>query len=178
MGMARLRRHISHQKDMQNRLTALARQALKINDTARFRQVGRQLLWTQQDILRWEKYVLSLELLSARRDQAKSAVEVLQAVKTMSESLTDLSAPEKVASLQLELEKGLAQATTLDERMGIMMEMMDSALESDMNVDDSALADLESSLLEKISAEEKVDFDGEIEAGLENIRRELEAGKK
>jgi hypothetical protein len=178
LGMTRLRRHIAHQKDMQNRLTALARQALKINDQAHFRQVGKQLLWTQNDILRWEKYVLSLELLAARRDQARSAVDVVQAVKAMSESLADLAGPEQVATLQVELEKGLARATTMDERMEVMMEMMDSALGANTNMDESALADLEASLTEKIAAEEKARFDGEIEDGLQTIRRELEDEKK
>ena len=79
MGKARVRRHIAHQKDMLRRLTAFAKQALKINDEARFRQVGRQLLWTQQDVTRWEKYLLSLELLEARRDQVKSSVDIRQA---------------------------------------------------------------------------------------------------
>ena len=178
LGMTRLRRHIAHQKEMQNRLTSLAKQALKINDEAHFRQVGKQLLWTQQDILRWEKYVLSLELLAARRDQARSAVDVLQSIKAMTESLADLAGPEQVANLQAELEKGLARATTMDERMEVMMEMMDSALGATVNVDESALADLEASLSEKIAAEEKARFDDEIEEGLQNIRRELDDGKK
>jgi len=178
LGKTRVRRHIAHQKDMVQRLTAFAKQALKINDEARFRQVGKQLLWTQQDILRWEKYVLSLELLESRRDQVKSSVEILQAVKAMSESLADIAGPEQVANLQLELEKGLARASSLDERMAIMMEVMDSTLGTDMVVDETALADLESSLAEKVASEEMAAFDSEIEAGLRDIRREFEDEKK
>ena len=178
MGKARVKRHIAHQKEMTRRLTSFAKQALKINDEARFRQVGRQLLWTQQDIVRWEKYVLTLELLDARRDQVKSSVEILQAVKAMSESLNELAAPEQLASLQLELEKGLARATSIDERMEIMMESMDTAINADVPVDEAALSSLENDLSEKLAGEESAEFDSQIEDGLRAIRRELEQDKK
>jgi len=178
LGKTRLKRHITHQNDMQRRLTSLAKQALQINDETRFRMVGKQLLWTQQDITRWEKYLLSLELLEARREQVKSSIELIQAVKAMSDSMADLSSPEKIADLQIELEKGLARASNLDERMEIMMEMMDSALEDGISVDESALADLETVLSEKVANEESAKFDREIEDGLRNIRKALEDEKK
>ena len=178
MGEARVRRHIAHQKDMVHRLTGIARQALKINDEARFRQVGKQLLWTQQDVNRWEKYLLSLELLEARRDQVKSSVEMLKAVKAMGESLADLTSPEQITSLQVEMEKALARATSLDERMEIMMEAMDTTLGADVQVDDGALEKLQASLSEGVSGEEAAEFDSQIETGLREIRRQLEDDKK
>ena len=178
VGKTRLKRHITHQNDMLLRLTALAKQALQINDETRFRMVGKQLLWTQKDIVRWEKYLLSLELLEARREQVKSSIDLIQAVKAMSDSMSDLSGPEKIADLQLELEKGLAKASSLDERMEIMMEMMDSALGADIPVDESALADLETDLSEKVASEESVKFDREIEDGLRSIRKALEEERK
>ena len=178
MGETRVRRHIAHQKEMVHRLTGIARQALKINDEARFRQVGKQLLWTQQDVNRWEKYLLSLELLEARRDQVKSSVEILKAVKAMGESLADLTSPEQVTSLQVEMEKALARATSLDERMEIMMEAMDTTLGADVQVDEGALEKLQESLSERVSGEEAAEFDSQIETGLREIRRQLENEKK
>ena len=178
MGMTRIRRHISQQKEMVRRLTGLAKQSLKINDEARFRQIGKQLLQTRQDILRWEKYVLSLEMLSARRDQVKASVDVLQAVKAMSESFADLAGPEKLTDLHLELEKGLAQAGSLDERLEIMMDMMDSAMGGESLVDEGALKDLESSLSESVAGEESSAFEKQIEDGLRSIRKEMEDEKK
>ena len=178
MGETRVRRHIAHQKDMVHRLTGIARQALKINDEARFRQVGKQLLWTQQDVNRWEKYLLSLELLEARRDQVKSSVEMLKAVKAMGESLADLTSPEQITSLQVEMEKALARATSLDERMEIMMEAMDTTLGADVQVDEGALEKLQASLSEGVSGEEAAEFDSQIQTGLREIRRQLEDDKK
>lgn len=174
MGKARLQRHIQKQKKMAVRLRSFAKRALAINDEARFRQVGRQLLWTQNDIRRWEKYLLSLEILQARRDQAKSSVELMKAIKAMSESMAEMTGPEDMAELQRELETGLARASTLDERMAVMMEVMDSTISADTLVEEDRLADLESDLSADIAREEASEFDREIEEGLRQIRKELE----
>ncbi len=178
MGMTRTRRHISQQKEMVHRLTALAKQALKINDEARFRQIGKQLLQTKQDITRWEKYMLSLEMLSARRDQVKASMDILQTVKAMSASITEMAGPGQLTDLHLELEKGLAQAGSMDERLEIMMEMMGSAVGRESGVDDDALKDLETALSETVAGEEASSFEKQIEDGLRSIRKELEDEKK
>lgn len=174
MGKARLQRHIQKQKKMAVRLRSFAKRALAINDEARFRQVGRQLLWTQKDIQRWEKYLLSLEILQARRDQAKASVELIQAIKAMSESMAEMTGPQNMAELQRELETGLARASSLDERMAVMMEVMDASVSADTLVDEGQLADLEADLTEDIVREEGSEFDREIEEGLRQIRNELE----
>lgn len=174
MGRTKLQRHIQNQKKMALRLRGLAKRALAINDEARFRQVGRQLIWTQSDIQRWEQYLISFELLQARRDQAKASVELIKAIKATSESLAALTGPQNVAELQRELETGLAQASSLDERMAIMMDLMDSTLASDMVVEEDRLEDLEANLTDEVIREEASDFDREIEEGLRKIRKELE----
>jgi hypothetical protein len=174
MGKVRLQRHIARQKKMASRLKNLAKRALSLNDEARFRQVGRQLLWTRGDIQRWEQYLLSLEILETRRDQVKASVELIHSVKAMSESLANVSVPGEISELQRELEQGLARATSLEERMAVMMEAMDATLSAEVLVDGDALTNLEAGLVEEVAAEEAAAFDREIEEGLRKIRREFE----
>ena len=174
MGRARLQRHIQNQKKMALKLLALAKRALALNDEARFRQIGRQLLWTQQDLQRWEQYLLSLELLQARRDQSRASLELLNAIKAMSESMNAMAGSQNVGELQRELEQGLARAANLDERMALMMEMMDSTLAADTQVDESALDGLQANLTEEVVSEETSAFDRNIEEGLQRIRKQLE----
>lgn len=174
MGRARLQRHIQNQKKMALKLRSLAKRALALNDEARFRQIGRQLLWTQQDMQRWEQYLLSLELLQARRDQSRASVELLNAIKAMSESMSAMAGPQNVAELQRELEQSLARAGNLDERMAMMMEMMDATLAADVQVDEGALEGLQTHLTNEVVRAETSSFDQEIEAGLRRIRKQLE----
>ena len=174
MGKTRLKRHIAKQKQMSLQLRRLAKRALEINDQARFRQAGRQLLWTQRDLRRWEKYLLSLELLEARRDQVKTSVELIQSIKAMSESLNELAEPGQIGELQRELEVGLARASNLEERMAVMLDVMDSTLSADMLIEEEGLTALEEGLSEEVAGEEAAAFDREIEEGLRQIRKELE----
>ena len=178
MGKTRLKRHLANQKNMVIRLKALAKRALSLNNETKFRQVGRQLLWTQQDIQRWEQYLLSLEVLEARRDQARASVDLIKSVKAMSDSLSELAAPGQMSELQHDLEEGLACASSLEERMAVMMDVMDSTLTADMVVDESALTDLEDGLTDEIAQQEAAMFDEEIEASLSKIRDELESKGK
>jgi hypothetical protein len=173
MTKANLRRHIQHQKEMSRRLRDLAKRALALNDQPRFKQTGKQLLWTRTDIQRWEQYLLSLEILEARRDQMRASVDLLGSIKSMTESLAEAAGPKQVVELQRELEQGLARAASLEERMDVMMELLDSTLASDMPADDGMLRDLEEQLTTEVAAEETADFDREIEDGLAKIRSEL-----
>jgi hypothetical protein len=58
--------------------------------------------------------------------------------------------------------------------MEIMMEMMDSTLSADLQVDESALEKMEAGLVEEVAGQEAAAFDREIEDGLRKIRAELE----
>jgi len=174
MGKTRLKRHIAKQKQMYMRLRRLAKRALEINDQARFRQAGRQLLWTQRDLERWEKYLLSLELLEARRDQVKASVELIQSINAMSESLNELAEPQRIGELQRDLEEGLARASNLEERMAVMLDVMDETLSAEMLTEEDGLLSLETALSDEVAVEEATAFDRQIEEGLRQIRKELE----
>ena len=168
----RLNRHVAGQREMCNRLTTLAKRAISLNDEANFKKIGRQLIWTKNDIQRWEKYMLSLEMLEARHDQVKASLELLNAVKSMSESMADMAAPGKIGELQNELEQGLAKAANLEQQMEVMMEIMDTTLAGDMPVDSNELSALEKSLAGEVAQQESSTFDSELEQLRQKIRGE------
>jgi hypothetical protein len=169
----RLRRHINQQREMAVRLTGLAKQAISINDETAFKKIGRQLIWTNNDVRRWERYILSLEMLEARHDQVKASTDLLMAVKSMSESLSDLAAPENLGKLQNELEQGLAKASNLEEQMEVMMGLMDSTLAGDMQVDAGDLSELERALAGDVARSEAAEFDPELEQMRQKIKAEM-----
>lgn len=170
---AKMRQFINQQHKLADRFTQLAKKALSLNDESRFRQAGFQILATRKNIERWEKYFLSLEMLEARREQVTASVELIQAVQTMSDTFEDLAEPGKLGELQLNLEKGLARADSLESQIEIMMGMMDSALEVSSSSDNQALQDLEANLLKEIKNQEADFFHADINENLEKIRQEL-----
>jgi hypothetical protein len=171
---SRIQQHIQRQKEMVFRYKELARKALSLNDEARFRQAGQHMLAAQQSITTWEKYLLSFELLESRREQVRATVDMMEAIKAVGDSLESLAEPAALGELQTQVERGLAQASSLDERMQVMMGMVDTALEAGEPAQSGDLGRLEESLLTEIQSQEAADFDPELEDGLAHIRKELE----
>jgi hypothetical protein len=176
-GKNRIRSHIAHQREMIPKLRALAKRALAMGDEGRFQQIGKQLLWTENDIIRWDKYSLTLDMMEARRDQVRASSDLIHTVKVMTDSMSDLAGTEQVTQLQQQLDRSLAQADSMDERINIMMDMMDSTLAEGMPADENSLEKLRESLGEEIVTQESAQFDKEIESGLDKIRKQLETEK-
>jgi hypothetical protein len=109
LGKVRIRRHIEQQKGMARRLWDMGKRALSLNDERQFRQIGQTLLWTQDDIDRWEKYLLAFEVLEAKRDQARTSADFMKSLKAMADSLLATATPQNMAELQRDLEQGLAR---------------------------------------------------------------------
>lgn len=173
IGKAQMKRHIEKQKGMVKKLWEMGKRALSLNDEKQFRQIGKQLLWTQDDIDRWERYLLSFEVLEAKRDQARTSAEFMKSLKAMTESIISSTEPQNIAETQRDLEQGLARAASLEERMSVMMETMDGTL-SDMGAsDDSRLKKLEDEMTGDVVADESGKFDAKIEAGLEKIKEAM-----
>jgi len=176
-GRNRIRSHITHQQEMIPKLRALAKRALAMGDESRFKQIGKQLIWTENDITRWEKYSLTLDIMEARRDQVRASADLIHTVKIMTDTMTELSGTEQVGKLQQQLDRSLAQTQSMDERINIMMDMMDSTLADGLPSDESEIEKLRESLGDEIVAQESSQFDKEIESGLDKIRKQLENEK-
>lgn len=176
-GKTRIRAHIAHQKEMIPKLRALAKRALAMGDEDRFQQIAKQLIWTEKDIIRWDKYSLTLDMMEARRDQVRASADLIHTVKIMTDSMTEMAGTQQVSQLQQQLDRSLAQVESMDERINLMMDIMDSTLAEGIPADEPSLEKLRESLAEEIVSHESAQYDKEIESGLEAIRKQLASEK-
>jgi hypothetical protein len=173
-GKASIRRHIRNQQKTMDRLWKLGKKALSLGDDAQFRRIGKLYLQAQEDISRWERYLLTFETLEARRDQAKATTNFLEAMKALNESLMETTSPQAMAQMQQDLAEGLARAETLEDRMAVMLELTDEALLGDEALSETDLSDLREMMGAEVVQEEADAFDARIEEGLRKIREEME----
>lgn len=169
----RIKRYIEKQRQAEHTLWGLGKRALQIGDDRQFRQIGKQIIWTQEDVNRWERYLLSLQTLEARRDQVRITGEFLGSLQAMGESLmVGMDAPSLV-EIQQKIETGLARAEDLEERLSFFMEMAEDAF-FDVEVwDERKFGEMQASMLAEAQHEEDDRFDARIEAGLQRIREEM-----
>jgi hypothetical protein len=175
-GKLRIQRYIDKQKKMERKLWRLGKQALQLGDQAQFRQIGRQILWTQQDINRWQRYLLNLETMEARRDQAHMAADFMQSLQAMSESLMAGADAASLTEIQQNIEEGMSRARDLEDRLSLFMEMAEFAVSDFDRTDSRKLENLESLMLSEAETDAAADFDEQIAEGLAKIREEMEKG--
>jgi hypothetical protein len=172
-GKKRIQRYIDQQRQMEQKLWALGKQALKLGDNAQFQMVGKQIIWTQNDITRWQRYLLSLETLEARRDQARMTGDFMQSLKAMSESLLVGIDSASLVDIEKNIDAGLERVKDLEDRMDLFMEMAEYTLVDIDRADRHRLNDLQSAMRQEAELDEANSFDAQIAAGLEKIRREM-----
>jgi hypothetical protein len=117
-GKMQIQRHINNQKKMSTKLWEMGKRAMELGDKRQFTSIGKQYLWTLEDVKRWERYLLAFESIEARRDQARSMSEFMKSVNAMSKSMMANSNPEV----------GLARAQNLEQMLDYMMDMTDETI--------------------------------------------------
>jgi len=168
-GKRRIQQYIDKQRQMERRLLVLGKRALQLSDDRQFYQIGKQVLWTRDDINRWERYLLSLEMVEARRDQAKMTGEFFGSLQAVSESLLAGSKSADLVKIQSQLESGIAQAQDLEQRLDMFMEMADVSIYPPERSDRYELEDLQGELrtgLEPL-------YGGEQDDRLQALRNEI-----
>jgi len=185
-GKAKVRKHIQKQKGMSKKLWNLGKRALMLEDPQQFHTIGKQYLWTLEDVRRWERYLLAFESIEARRDQARAMSEFMGAVRAMSTSMMASANPKALAKTQRDLEKGIAQAQNMEQVLDLMMEMTDETIFSMEEVEDeeldTSIKELERAMgseQDREIAEQVADtsLDARIAAGLKQIEEQMSKNK-
>ena len=145
-GKKTIQRYIKKQKDMLPKLWQMGQEALRLEDEHQFQQTMVQYLWTEQQVTRWERYLLTFDMVEARRDQAHSTKEFLSALQAMGRSMIANADPKDVAQMQKDLQMGLARAEAMEDRMNIIMEMTDDYVYELEETDEGAMAELRTAM--------------------------------
>ena len=176
-GKAKIRRHMLKQEKLKQRLWELGKRALRLGNEQQFRQSAQLYLRTLQNIKRGEQLLLTLDAVEVYRDQAHSTVDFMQAVQAMSQSILASASPRGMAEMQRDLELAVARAQSMEERLGLIMEMTDQTVFAPEELGDAdmeaQLRELERAMQSEAEHEEGTQFDERIEEGLKRIEEEM-----
>ncbi len=127
-GRARMKRHITRQRQMLGKLREMMRRALLLKDDRQFRTLAKQYIWTQLDIRRWERNLLAFDSLEARRDQVKATRQFLESMQAMSKSILANADPAELARMEQDLQMALTRAQTMEQFLDTMMDAIDESV--------------------------------------------------
>lgn len=168
-GLARVRNYISKCQKSKKRYWKLGKRVLQLGDQQQFRQIARTYLWTTEQIDRWERYLLQLETVAARRDQVKATSEFMKSISALSQSMMAGASEEDVAKMQVELEKAIARSEMLEETMAMVMDASSETVFGSEELSEEAVDRIESAMTEAAEVEEGEAFNAKIEEGLRQI---------
>lgn len=171
--MARVRGYINRCQKSKKRYWELGKRALQLGDQQQFRQIARTYLWTMEQIDRWERYLLQLETVAARRDQVKATTDFMKSITALSESMMAGASEEDVAKMQVELEKAVARSEMLEETMQMVMDASSETVFGSEELSEEAVERIQEAMMEAAELEEGETFDAKMEEGLRQIEEEM-----
>lgn len=173
-GKARINRYIQKSQEAKKKYWELGKKALKLGDRRQFQQLARAFQWTLEQINRWERYLIQLETVAARRDQVSATAEFMNSMKALSKSMLAGVSPEKIADMQVDLEKALAKAETLEETLDVVMDSSSDAIFASGELSEESIGEIEKAMMGETVHEEKVEaVDTKIDEGLKRIEDEM-----
>jgi len=173
-GLSRVRSYVQKCNQAQKRYWELGKRALKLGDRQQFENIARAYLRTGDTIARWERYLLAMETVSIQRDQVKSTGEFAGSMKALSDSMMVGAKPEDITKMQVELERALTRARTLDETLAAVMDATSDTIFSAEGLSEDSLKEVETAMRGEVEYEVgEAAVDERIARGLQRIEEEM-----
>jgi len=127
---------------------------------------------------RLDQQLLTLKIAVQMKEQAESHLEFVKALQDVSKTISDMFTAANVAEVQKQFEVSMAKARSIGERIDLFLSsasttMFGESLEADEIVTDAEI----DRLVESAAAEAENATDPQIDAGLDEIKRELAKGQ-
>jgi hypothetical protein len=173
-GLSRVRSYLQKCNQAQKRYWELGKRALKLGDRQQFENIARAYLRTGDTMARWERYLLAMETVAIQRDQVKSTSEFAGSMKALSDSMMIGAKPEDITKMQVELERALARARTLDETLAAVMDATSDTIFSAEGLSEDSLKEIERAMRGEVEYEVgEAAVDERIARGLQRIEEEM-----
>ena len=172
-GLSRVRNYVKKCQASQKKYWELGKRALSLGDRQQFENVVKAYILTGETANRWERYLVAMETVAVQKDQVKATGEFAKSMSVMSESIMAGAKPEDITRVQVDLERALTKAQTLEETLAAVMDASNDTIFSSEGLTDTSLQDIESAMKMEISQVENDALDNRIATGLSRIEEEM-----
>ena len=177
-GLSRVRNYVQKCHQAQKKYWDLGKRALKLGDKQQFENVAKAYLRTGDMITRWERFLVAMETVSLQRDQVKVTGEFAKSMSALSNSMMAGASPQDITKMQMELERALTKAHTLDETLAAVMDVTSDTIFLSEGLSEESLQQVEATMKGEVEHEEGEALDDRISAGLRRIEEEMRKESK
>lgn len=153
-----------------------AKRAKRIDAKENLQNLVRAIKKTMSQRIMLEKQLLTIETAIQIKNQTEAHKNFLSAMGAVSKSIAEMFGTADLAKTQVDFEKALAQAESMEQRMNVFLDMSsESIFGSEYSGEEELVSDAE---IEKLIGDEAAHdesglFDKEIQKGLDEISKEL-----
>ncbi len=176
-GRAQVNRYIQRCQEARKKYWESGKKALRLGDKRQFQYLAKAYQQALEQVNRWERYLLQLETVSIYKDQAKATIAFMGSMNAMSKTMMAGASPKDISKMQINLEKSLTRAETVDETLSLVMDASSETIFSSDELSEDKIAEIG-----KAMTGEAVHEEGEaigdkagarIDEGLKKIEEEM-----
>lgn len=173
---ARLKNYISNLERFQRKFLELGREAAKLGDSQLVRRQASKYLALEQRINRAKKLLILMEDAETQRDLAKVSASFITFSKDISEELKEAPSVEDIARAQIEFEKAIARAESIEEALATVVDAASESILADESIAEEKVEELAKLMESQATCEEEAELDKKIEARLKQVEEMMRKG--
>lgn len=170
-----LDKYLQRCQHLQKKYFEQGSEAAHLGDQKLLRRFALGHLSMQERIRKTQKLSLSLEALNLQREEANISTEFVKFAREMSSSIMEGASAESVAKMQVDLEKALAKAETVDVALTSALDMASETILSSPEVSEESIDEAVKSIEGEAEIAE-LEMDAKIEEGLKKVEEAMKKG--
>lgn len=175
-GMNAIRRQISSLEKHEREYLQKAKRAKSLGSMPQLNFLKQTLKKTMSQRVLMERQLLNIETACQIKDQAEAHGQFAKSMNAISQAIGEMFRQTDLARTQVEFEKAMARAHSMEERMDLFLEISSqSMLGAEGEPSGELVTDeqIDNMISEEIAHEEGAQIDGEIAEGMKEIEKEL-----
>lgn len=176
-GLHTIKRNIRDLERNEQQYLEKARRAMKMGSKEQLRFLKQTLKRTAVQRRSMERQLLNIETAMQIKNQTEAHAQFAKAMQAVSTSIGEMWGSTDLAATQVDFEKAMVKAQTLEEQMDLFLEMSSSAMSGEVSSAGEDLVtdeEIDRMVEDEVVAEESIsELDQAIANGLDDVRKEL-----
>lgn len=172
---ATLQRYNEKLENLQKMVYDQGKQAAKLGDDKFVTRQAAKYLTIQERIKKGQKMLLLMEEARLQREMVKVSGEFITFASDISQSIFEGPNVEKIAHMQVEMEKAMTHAEKVDEALSVAMDMASEGIMSSQDYSEKNVNEIVKSMQGEVEADEK-GLDDRISKGIKSVEDAMKKG--
>lgn len=172
---ATLQHYIERLENLQSMVYDQGKQAAKLGDDKFVTRQAMKYLALQERIKRGQKMLLLMEEARLQKEMVKISGDFITFARDVSQSVFEGPDVDKIAHMQVEMEKAMAQAEKIDEALSVALDMASEGILSSQDFSQKNVEQIAKTMQGEAETEEK-GLDERISKGIKEVEDMMKKG--